>query len=801
MRRISRSRMSRTYSGTGAATTRAVPRNQGEIAEVDGLRGIAIFAVMVHRLWPRDAVNRLSVAADAGWIGVDLFFVVSGFLITRILLETRGDPHYFRNFYARRVLRIFPLYYLFVGTLLVVFPLMGNSEYLEHAGSPAWYLTFLGNIPESLLNKDVPYWLAPVWSLAIEEQFYLTFPWIVLWLGPQRLGRFLVFLLLLAPIVRLVTMLTWPEQERIQYMFTLCRVDAIAAGCGVALIMRWRRAAALSDLAIVIACCAGAIAVIGDLDRTTAFGRVAGYSFVAIAFAAGLVAVMNGLGQWWTAPLRLSPVRYMGRLCFGLYLLHRPADTITTAIADRFDVEADRISWIPIKIAVALVLASGAWLVIEKPFLRLKRFFVSRRRPSAASVATLAALTLAIGCSALVSPGIAPDARASGDARDVDAGVIPEPDGALGVDGAVVATAEHLLYAQGQRHSPITADLAARLQQVAGGTSNVFAKIGDSITDTPSFAACFDGAVDYGSHGALADEVAYFKLGRIIGATPFSRVSESAHGGWTTSQVLDGEPSPLERELAAASPNIAVILLGTNDNRYGRTLEQFAGDLWTSVDHLLASGVVPLLSTLPPMLSYPEADARVPAFNDIVRAIAQGRQIPLVDLYGALVPLPNNGLSSDGIHPSVAPAGACQLTSEALGYGYNARNLLTLEALARIRAALAGTPSDGSLAVRAGQGTLVDPFRMPLPIADLGDTRAKPNAAACGSVSSGVVYEIELAAASTVEVKLIGNARVIQIEAGGTCVVDGDGSVQAMLPAGPARIVVRGSGEYMVLVR
>lgn len=137
-----------------------MPRSDAEIDEIDGLRGIAILAVMVHRLWPRDAVNRFGVAADAGWIGVDLFFVISGFLITRILLETRNDPGYFRNFYARRVLRIFPLYYLFVGTLLIVFPLAGNTEYLDRSGSPFWYLTFLGNIPEALLGNDPPYWLA-----------------------------------------------------------------------------------------------------------------------------------------------------------------------------------------------------------------------------------------------------------------------------------------------------------------------------------------------------------------------------------------------------------------------------------------------------------------------------------------------------------------------------------------------------------------------------------------------------------------------------------------------------------------
>ncbi len=142
--------------------------DRGFIPELDGLRGIAILLVMVHRFWPRSGTGVMADAAGAGWIGVDLFFVISGFLITGILLDTKDEPGYFKNFYARRVLRIFPLYYLFVGAVLVAF---SGPEFNAHAGSPIWYLVHLGNVPESLLGNDVPYWLAPVWSLAIEEQF------------------------------------------------------------------------------------------------------------------------------------------------------------------------------------------------------------------------------------------------------------------------------------------------------------------------------------------------------------------------------------------------------------------------------------------------------------------------------------------------------------------------------------------------------------------------------------------------------------------------------------------------------
>src|SRR6478735_6413135 len=119
---------------------------KGFIVELDGLRGIAILMVMIHRFWPRTGVGFGADVAGAGWIGVDLFFVISGFLIAGILLDTKGEPGYFRNFYARRVLRIFPLYYLFVIGTLIAFS--HNAEFRQHAGSPFWYLAYLGNIPE-----------------------------------------------------------------------------------------------------------------------------------------------------------------------------------------------------------------------------------------------------------------------------------------------------------------------------------------------------------------------------------------------------------------------------------------------------------------------------------------------------------------------------------------------------------------------------------------------------------------------------------------------------------------------------
>jgi peptidoglycan/LPS O-acetylase OafA/YrhL len=786
----------------------ATSRETGEIAEIDGLRGIAICLVMLHRLWPRTPAPGF---AEYGWIGVDLFFIVSGFLITRILLATREDPEYFRNFYARRVLRIFPLYYLFVGAILAA----GSVGLHAQAGSSTWYLLFLGNVPEGVLGLDPPYWLAPVWSLAIEEQFYLTFPLLVRRLDRRQLARVLGTLIVLAPVVRAVTFALWPERERIQYLFTLCRLDAIAAGCGLALIASSQRFAQLRGAFAAIASAAGLVALAYGLDRTTPFGRIAGYSAVALGLAGVVGLVLLARDQRATSPLRWRWLRYLGRLCFGLYLLHRPADTLTNALAARLGVDATvGALWVPIKIAVAVGLASVSWFVLERRLLRLKHYFASSLHPvRQTSAAAIATTTLLVGCSFRPGSALAASDGAAPDLTHIAFDARPPVDTP---DATIVPVPAIALYTFDRRHSPITLAIAQHLQAIAAhnaaSSQDVFAKVGDSITAMPAFATCFDGGFyALATHSALAPTVSYYLHGNAAGASPFARVSDAALGGWTAADLLAGSPAPVDRELAAIAPRVALVMIGTNDNRYGRTLSAYGIDLWTVVDRLIAAGAVPALSTIPPIFSDPTADARVAVFDLVVRAIAQGRQVPLVDLYREMVALPNEGIGADGMHPSVSPDGACDFSAADLQYGFDLRNLMELEQLERVREALSGQPCDLTAVGRVGSGRAGDPILARLPLADLADAQAGDPAyafTACPPASTGshqLVYAVALSSPATIDAYAFdrGGDVALHLLVGGStassCIAGGQGEVTAALPAGTSYLVASGDGEVVVV--
>ncbi len=289
-----------------------------------------------------------------------------------------------------------------------------------------------------------------------------------------------------------------------------------------------------------------------------------------------------------------------------------------------------------------------------------------------------------------------------------------------------------VLYADGPLHSPITSDLAAHLRSIAArglGAAQVFSKIGDSITVSTSFLACFAGAnVDLGGREALRPTLDLYRAGNAGGTDPFRRTSLAATVGWSASAALAGTPSPLARELSAVHPSAAVVMFGTNDIQ-SRAIFTYGANLLDIADQLLAAGAIPIFSSAPPRDDDAAADLWVPRYDAVARAVAQSRGVPFVDLHRALLPLPAHGLGPDHIHPNtyLVAAGyrACDLGPAGLRFGYNTRNLLTLEALHRLaEVTLRGHAAPDADAPRlAGAGTVADPFLVPsLPFADSRDT-------------------------------------------------------------------------------
>lgn len=322
------------------------------------------------------------------------------------------------------------------------------------------------------------------------------------------------------------------------------------------------------------------------------------------------------------------------------------------------------------------------------------------------------------------------DASDVRDARgaDVDGGPV---DGGMPDAGPPDAgPAGPVLYPFETRHSPLPAELTDALQALAARSpdrrDDVFAKVGDSITVSPTFLACFTGGtVDLGGRDALRTSIDHFAAGDAAGSDPFRRVSSAAGVGWSAGRVLMGTPSELQRELDALHPRFASLMYGTNDVGFV-DLDTFGRNMTTIVDTMLAAGTIPILSSIPPRDDDATADARVPIFNLLVRALAQSRGVPFVDYHRELLPLPDHGLAaSDGIHPA-SSMGGCVLTPAGLRAGANVRNLLVLEALDRARrvVVLGEDALDASAPRLAGTGSTADPFVVAsLPFAAHGDTR------------------------------------------------------------------------------
>jgi hypothetical protein len=374
-------------------------------------------------------------------------------------------------------------------------------------------------------------------------------------------------------------------------------------------------------------------------------------------------------------------------------------------------------------------------------------------------------------------------------------------------------------YPAGRTHSPLTCAVTENLRSIAArnptARERVFMKVGDSISATHEFLHCFETTnpnLAGQGYAHLDGARAWFAGQSIAGTTSFARESQATMLAQTAQWAMSGAPSPLERELSTMNPRYALVMFGTNDIGYGGHTASAAVKFPWMYEHITAlvdaisdRGVVPVMYSIPPYDGiHPEHRHLVPAWNVVLRAFAEGRQLPFIDYHREMLQLPDWGLRSDGVHPSSDYGWLCDFSaSTGLVWGYNLRNLLTLQALDRVwQVSAPAAPREAwdevGAAPVAGSGAVFDPRVIDgLPFAELRDLRHSRHTSltsygGCGQTLSGaeIVYRVTLPAATPLRVMALHSplvdARVAWLSgpSGSQCQRMADVMLRGTFPAG-----------------
>jgi peptidoglycan/LPS O-acetylase OafA/YrhL len=364
---------------------------ESHIPVLDGVRGLAISMILIghwlHGMHLPTTLGRIVLSTlDSFWIGVDLFFVLSGFLITGILYDTRKSENYFRVFYMRRFLRIFPLYYGFLFLLMALtYPLQ-----LTWGGRQFIYLAYLQNIGLAHHLSNQP--LSPLidishfWSLAVEEQFYFVWPAVVFLLKDRRKIMWAAVILTLCSIgLRLLLLSMHYRYEQI-YIFTPTRADSLMVGALLALALRSgaemqvvvKRAAW-----VLLPCCV--VMLIGMAwpydGLTWASKEVASVGYTIVALASASLIALSLATPSLKAVFEGGPLRWLGKYSYGIYVFHFPVLALAAHLRLPARLSGPSAGDIPqfilsgTALAISIVLAVISFHFYESKFLGLKKYF------------------------------------------------------------------------------------------------------------------------------------------------------------------------------------------------------------------------------------------------------------------------------------------------------------------------------------------------------------------------------------------------------------------------------------------
>jgi peptidoglycan/LPS O-acetylase OafA/YrhL len=372
---------------------------QDHVPALDGIRGAGILWVMAFhftdKFYSAAAAGRaLFLFAKAGWIGLEVFFVLSGYLITGILYDTKGTRHFFGTFYARRFLRIFPLYYggllVFVFVLTQISPLEAGETrtFLDRLG---WYWAFLVNglIAVHQRWNAAPYNTSHFWSLSLEEQYYLMWPAVVFFCERRRLVTITVAAFFVSALLRaLLLKAGFPGLS--VFVFTPARLDALAVGSFMAVAVRgaggfapflpWVRPVAVGSSSIILSLLIAGHNLVPSDKLVQLIGIPAIACLSGVLVMEVVTAPSGRLSRWLSRPTLL----FFGKYSYSIYLFHFPM----VLFLDRLHFSADNLAGLMRSQAAAQLIfyvvagsasvlcAFSTWHLYEKHFLRLKnRFF------------------------------------------------------------------------------------------------------------------------------------------------------------------------------------------------------------------------------------------------------------------------------------------------------------------------------------------------------------------------------------------------------------------------------------------
>ena len=393
--------------------------DHSRVPELDGIRALAIWMVLVDHIflgWPvaENAYARMPgpvfQAISHGWLGVDLFFVLSGFLITGILLDSREKDHYFRNFYVRRFLRIMPLYF----TVVIAFAIF-------YSGSRPFFVLstlFAANLSH-LFGITQPHGPGVLWSLAVEEHFYFLWPVLVYALSRRHLAMLAAAIIVVTPIARGMAAAHGMPVDTTVYQYSWFRFDGLALGGLLAVAVRSSRMSVGFGLRLAALCLAlsAVITVVGaffGLGHQGTLGTALRFNQAHFVFGALLVLAFALRGTPFTAVLRTRFMRTSGDLSYCLYLIHLAIGDGVVWLVSRagWDMDATfgALGGVLVRgaaiVVIAFSLAALSKRYLEEPFLRLKSRFTARDVSRAAQPAAVPDAALLVEASGQPSAAI-----------------------------------------------------------------------------------------------------------------------------------------------------------------------------------------------------------------------------------------------------------------------------------------------------------------------------------------------------------------------------------------------------------